>query len=108
MYIYLYLCNMGFWRDIVLNIVLLIVFLVSIGFQTGVISPFTHTQVHEKSVETIRVIDTEYCVSNKRLKSHLDLNIVEHEILIQKLQKKSLILHYDCGFKNTLQGNFYS
>ena len=99
---------MDFWRDIILNIALFSIFITGLGISTGHLSPIGQGLHHEKAVETLNTIEKQYCVPNEQLKKKLELNFVQHEYLIKSMQQKGLVLHYDCGFKLTLKGSFYS
>lgn len=99
---------MDLFRDVIMNIILFSIFITGLAISTGHLSPFGQGEHHEKAVQAIQHIENNYCVQNKQLKQELNLNFIQHDYLIKSIQEKGLILHYDCGFKLTLQGNIYA
>lgn len=91
-------------RDILLNFFLLLVFLTTLGVQTGYITVLNHTQMQEKTNQTIDILEKEHCLTFEQLQNKLNMSRIEYEVFLRDIQKDKLILHYDCGFKLTAKG----
>lgn len=96
--------NIDWKRDILLNLFLFTVFLTAVGVQTGHITVLTHTQMQEKTNQTIHTLDKQHCLTFQELQNQLDMSRIEYEVFLRHIQKQKLILHYDCGFKLTAKG----
>lgn len=96
-----------FLRNIVLNILLLVLLISSLLIHTGHISVLTPAQTQEKGVETLQILSKNPCMPDNKLKQKLDIGTLQYLNLRTILQKKRLMLHYDCDFKLTIQGKLY-
>ena len=100
--------GINLFRDIILNLILLTVFIYATLLHFGIISLDSPGQQHQKAVKTLDYIQEKGCTTSKELRNHLNHSIIHHELLIKEMQKKKLILHYECGLKTTLSGSILS
>jgi hypothetical protein len=96
-----------FLRNILLNLVLFSIMIAGFLVHLGYIDMLTPAQVEKKGQETLYLLHKEGCLPDKKLQSKLDLNFIQYTRLRKKLQIKRLMLHYDCGFKNTPLGKIH-